>query len=53
MLYKSIYPHPEAPIANCQSSKQEETPLILFPEEIQIIVRSDRQGYGNLYLGNL
>lgn len=54
MLYKSIYPHPESPLLLKQSKKvhQEQLP-IHFPQDYQVIVRSDRLGYGNLYIGNL
>lgn len=53
MLYRNIYPQ----ITNHTNSKTSRSPSSLpsvkFPEDIQIIVRSDRSDYGNLFIGNL
>jgi hypothetical protein len=54
MLYHSIYPQITkfSPTSrNKQSSSQSLS--VKFPEDIQVIVRSDRKDYGNLFIGNI
>ena len=53
MLYRSIYPqiHSLSPTRGNARHQKHPQPID-FPEDIQIIVRSDRNNYGNLYIGN-
>lgn len=54
MFYNSIYPqlspNPQR-ISTIHEDKDQTN--IKFPEDIQIILRSDRKDYGNLFVGNL
>ena len=53
MLYHSIYPQVTPSPTKNQSHPKGKTQNIRFPEDVQIILRSDRNNYGNLYIGNL
>ena len=52
-MYHSIYPQINHSLQknNCNSNHQLQP--VKYPEDIQIIIRSDRHTYGNLYIGNL
>lgn len=54
MLYHSIYPqlNPASPRKDNNNADGLSQP-VKFPEDIQVILRSDRNDYGNLYIGNL
>ena len=53
MLYHSIYPQVNtSPVSKQQESVNKLQP-VKFPEDVQVIIRSDRNDYGNLYIGNL
>lgn len=54
MFYSSIYPQlsPNPERISTIHEDQDQT-NIKFPEDIQIILRSDRKDYGNLFVGNL
>ena len=54
MMYHSIYPQiSTVSPASKNKHNQKTAQLVKFPEDIQVIVRSDRKDYGNLYIGNL
>ena len=53
MIYHSIYPQASPQQTNKKSSSSVNPQPIKFPEDVQVILRSDRNNYGNLYIGNL
>ena len=53
MLYHTIFPQVNLSPTKGQTAHQAPLQPVKFPEDVQIILRSDRSAYGNLYIGNL
>ena len=53
MLYQTIFPQVNLSPGKGQVAPTSPLQPVKFPEDLQIILRSDRSSYGNLYIGNL
>jgi len=49
-MFSSIYPQT---FYHCDHDKTERDITVKFPADVQVVVRSDRQHYGNLFIGNI